>query len=210
MTSSRVVSVIMPERGVFIVRCPDSVTPEECVCGRKVIVTLDYGEDSGEIVSAAVYDPDVHGPHLPSYRLQRFVCEGDAERFRENSGLSQTLSLEFQKTARCEVEDLRVIDSRLSFGRTRLFVRYVSERRKPDLSNAFNAMKRLHKVSVNAWQVGPRDEVACIGALGPCGRVCCCASWQKRFPSRITPPADMNPASLNGVCGRFKCCWSFE
>ncbi len=210
MTDALVASVVMPERGVFLVRCPDSVSVEDCRCGRKVVVSLDYGADVGEIVSAAVYDPGTHGARLPGYRLDRFVQDSDAARFAENEKLASAMAEDFEKAIRPEVPDIRALGSRLSFGRTRLFIRYVSDRRKPNLSGAFAEMKRIHGVSVNAWQMGPRDEVACTGALGPCGRVCCCASWQKRFPVRVTPPQGANPSCLNGICGRFKCCWAFE
>lgn len=210
MTEYLVASVLMSERGVFLVRCPDSVSLEDCRRGRKAVVSLDYGIDTGEIVSAAAYDAALHGARLPGYRLDRFVQESDAARFAENAEMASRMTEDFGRLVRAEVPDMRIVASRLSFGRTRLFVSYVSERRKPALSKVFAEMRRLHGVSVNAWQAGPRDEVACMGALGPCGRVCCCSSWQKRFPSRVAPPHGVSPSSLNGVCGRYKCCWSFE
>ena len=210
MTAPMVASVVMPERGVFLVRCPEDIPLDDCRKGRMAIVSLDYGLDAGELVSAAPYDPSVHGARMPGYRLERFVAETDRARIAENAELAASMNIAFEKTVSADVPDLRVFAARLSFGRGRLFLRFVSERRRPDLSRAVAEMKRLFGVSVNAWQMGPRDEVACMGALGPCGRVCCCASWQKRFPSRIAAPAGANPACVNGVCGRFKCCWSFE
>ena len=210
MSEVLVASVVMPERGVFQVRCPDEVRPEDCTAGRRVIVALDYGADAGEIASVGAYDPAVHGPRIPGYRLERFVEDADAARFTENAALAEKMRDAFEKAAKGEAPDVRVLAGRLSFGRTRLFLRFVSEKRRPDLSGASAEMKRLFGVSVNAWQMGPRDEVACVGALGPCGRVCCCASWQKRFPARISAPEGANQACVNGMCGRFKCCWSFE
>jgi len=210
MTDVNVVSVVMPERGVFLVRCPDSISIDECQPGRKAIVMLDYGLDSGEIVSAAQYDPAIHGDRVPGYRLDRFLQDGDAERIAENSDLADKMKSSFEETVVADVPDFRILSARLSFGRSRLFLRYISERRRPDLSRATSEMKSLFNVSVNAWQVGPRDEVACTGAIGPCGRICCCASWQKRFPTKVNPLKNMNQAGVNGICGRFKCCWSFE
>ena len=58
-----------------------------------------------------------------------------------------------------------------------------------------------------------RDEVSEIGGLGPCGRVCCCCSWQRRYPSKLAPDRRTSsslPALMNGTCGRFKCCLAFE
>ncbi len=210
MTETLVASVVMPERGVFFVRCQDSISVDDCTRGREAIVSLDYGEDVGEVVSAAAYDPAAHGDRIPSYRLERFTVEADNAIFEECDKLAKTISEAFEKSARIDVPDFRVIGARVSFGRTRFFVRYASERRKPNLSRVFGEIRRQFGVSINAWQAGPRDEVACMGAIGPCGRTCCCASWQKRYPVKVSPPPGVNPSCLNGVCGRFKCCWSFE
>ena len=210
MTDVNVASVVMPERGVFLVRCLESMPLAECKRGRRVIVALDYGLDVGEVVDAAQYDPAVHGERIPGYRLERFAQEVDLARMSENEAVAETMRAAFERSAVADVPDIRILSARLSFGRTRLFLRYVSELRRPDLSRASGELKRGFNVSVNAWQMGPRDEVACMGAIGPCGRVCCCASWQKRFPAKFTSQKNMNQAGSNGICGRFKCCWSFE
>jgi len=210
MTDVLIASVVMPERGTFFVRCPDELSMRDEDRGRRVVVSLDYGVDVGEVASAAPYDPSQHGQRIPGFRLERFIRDSDVERLAENEKLAESMGRAFEESARADVQGLKVLSARLSLGRTRLFVRFVADQRRPDLARAVGEMKRGFGVSVNAWQMGPRDEVACMGALGPCGRVCCCASWQKRFPAKITVPEGTNPAAVNGVCGRFKCCLNFE
>ena len=107
--------------------------------------------------------------------------------------------------------DLRIASVRLSFGQKRLFVKYVSDNIKPDFSDAQDSLRSLYGVDVSVRAIGPRDEIAEFGGLGPCGRVCCCCSWQNRFPQRISPDrCAASVMTMNGTCGRFKCCLAFE
>lgn len=77
------------------------------------------------------------------------------------------------------------------------------------------ALQRRFGLRIELRQVGVRDETALLGGLGPCGRHCCCASWQRQFRSvnvrmAKTQELSLNPASINGNCGRLKCCLRFE
>ena len=98
-----------------------------------------------------------------------------------------------------------------SFSSATLFLRYICEQQRPNLSAVQESLRRQFGVEVSLWAMGPRDEVAEKGGLGPCGRVCCCCSWQRRYPSHLAPDRrNALPALVNGTCGRFKCCLAFE
>ena len=77
---------------------------------------------------------------------------------------------------------------------------------------AAKAFGQREKLQVFVRQLGPRDEVGMLGAMGPCGRPCCCATWQTCYPAGLTPERVRECASAqpNGICGRFKCCLAFE
>ena len=209
MTNPPVVAqVVMPEKGQFLVRCMCPPPP----VGAEAVVALDYGQDIGVVAESGAYDAARHGPRLPGFQLQRPVSEADRDRRAGNEARARMLRLAFAQAAQAVVPDVRVPYARLSFGGTRLFVRFTSASQRPDFAPAVAELRRAHGVSVNAWQMGPRDEVGLLGGLGPCGRPCCCATWQRRYPSHLN--ADRfrgeNPARLNGTCGRFKCCLAFE
>jgi cell fate regulator YaaT (PSP1 superfamily) len=71
------------------------------------------------------------------------------------------------------------------------------------------------KIRIEFHRIGPRDEASIIGGIGPCGRALCCCSWQKEYGSinvRMAKAQDMslNPAAINGICNKLKCCLKFE
>lgn len=204
-----VAQVLMPEKGVFLVRCAEQVRP---VVGTRVVVALDYGEDVGTLQSLATYDSKEHGSHIPGFQLLRESTAGDRSRLEENEARTESLRADFLQMARERVPDLRIPYARLSLGRSRLFLRFTSQTNRPDLSEPIAAFKRRHGLSVQAWQMGPRDVVGAVGAIGPCGRACCCCTWQTHYPTGLTADRCKGGASLaqNGICGRFKCCLAFE
>ena len=196
----QVAQVVMPEKGLFLVRCACPPPP------------LDYGQDVGTVMEGGPYDPARHGARLPGFLLVREKTEADDAVLAENETLALAMRTVFVKVARATVPDLRVPYVRLSFARTRLFIRFVSGTAHPDFAQAVADLRHRFGVSVNVWQMGPRDEVSIMGGLGPCGRPCCCATWQARYPAHLTAERfkGQNPAFLNGACGRFKCCLAFE
>ncbi len=210
-TLTRVAHVLMPEKGLYSVRCADDVAVKR---GERVVVSLDYGLDLAKLHDVGDYDPSRDGPHLPGFALLRLATPEDIITNAKNEVRARDLRVEFLKSARDIVSDIRVPYARLSLGGNRFFVRYVCDRQRPDIRHILTSMRRKHNVTVSAWQMGPRDEVRVMGALGPCGRPCCCATWQQKYPVGLSPEAfkykGQNPIALNGTCGRFKCCLAFE
>ena len=206
-----VAHVRMPEKGLFSVRCADSFAAPS---GARVVVNLDYGLDLAELCDVVPFDPARDGAHPPGFTLVRLATPEDLAAAAANEAKARDLRDAFLAAARRVVPDIRVPYARLALGGGRLFVRYACERLRPDLRSVISAFRHGHHVGVSAWQMGPRDEVRVMGALGPCGRVCCCAAWQQKYPSGLTPESlkglGLNAAALNGVCGRFKCCLAFE
>lgn len=203
-----VAQVVMPEKGQFFVRCACPPPPY----GVPALVSLDYGLDIGLVTECCPYDPARHGARVPGFQLVRPKTDEDDAQIEANERQALAMRTTFVKLAQKTVPDFRAPYVRLSFGQTRLFIRFVAGVQRPDLSKPVSELRRLYGVSVNAWQMGPRDEVSVLGGLGPCGRPCCCATWQKRYPAGLSVDRfrGANPALLNGTCGRFKCCLAFE
>jgi cell fate regulator YaaT (PSP1 superfamily) len=54
-----------------------------------------------------------------------------------------------------------------------------------------------------------------VGGFGDCGRALCCSNWLKDFRQITVKMAKdqnlaLNPNKITGVCGRLKCCLSYE
>ena len=203
--------VLMPEKGVFLVCLPEGF---DSPYGTRCVVQLDYGEDVAEVKWSGPYDPELHGNRIPGFRLIRPLGPDDAGRLAANSTLAESMVVTFQKLATMDGHQLKIVHCRLSFGRDRLFVRFTSSEMRPDLSRPCSEIKRLFNATVNAWQLGPRDEVALVGAMGSCGRPSCCCDWQPRYPQGLTSShvraMGVVPGGQNGICGRFRCCLAFE
>ena len=206
-----VARVLMPEKGMFLVCLPEGFDSPR---GTRCVVQLDYGEDVAEVKGAGRYDPEKHGSRIPGFRLVRPLGPDDADRLKANAELAQSMVVTFLKLASVDGHTLKVVHNRLSFGRERFFVRFTCDEMRPDLSRPCSEIKRLFGSTVNAWQLGPRDEVSLAGALGPCGRPCCCCDWQSRYPQGLTGERmramGIPSGGQNGICGRFRCCLAFE
>ncbi|MCX7015704.1 MAG: regulatory iron-sulfur-containing complex subunit RicT [Candidatus Sumerlaeota bacterium] len=68
---------------------------------------------------------------------------------------------------------------------------------------------------IELWQIGVRDEARVIHGFGICGKELCCASWIREFqPVSIRQAKDqdllLSPAKLSGMCGRLRCCLTYE
>jgi len=207
----RLVRVIMPEKGVFAVRCPqEGIIKKGC----HVVVNLGYGPDVGTVLGTEFYDPAVHGPSLPGYQMLRMKTEADDREIEAAVPVVARMKAEFLAIAQRTDQSVRLLHVRLSLGRQRLFVWYAADTRSCDLSAAAKELERCENVRVLTRQLTPRDEVAVLGALGPCGRPCCCATWQTRPPHGLTSERmrnrEMGSIQPNGICGRYKCCFAFE
>ncbi|MBR1871266.1 MAG: hypothetical protein IJ802_05515 [Kiritimatiellae bacterium] len=188
----------MPEGGVFEVRGSTAFPT-----GARIIVKMDYGLDEAIVLACAEARAD---EPLPGFTAMRAFDALDAKTLAENASLAAAVLQRYSALAQDAYADFKAVYHRLSFGRNRLFLRYVSRTAKPNLSQIAATVKRLFDVDVQAWHASSREEVALCGAAGPCGRVCCCASFLKTLP----PPCAVPAAENCGICGRRKCCLSFE
>lgn len=206
-----VAHVRMPERGVFMVRCAEGVRPN---AGEAVVVALDYGEDMGIALSPIPSDASAAGRRAPGFRALRVATAGDVERAAGNELLARAMAAEFAELAKSRADvSVRIPHARLSLARTRLFLRFVAPRGVGGLSRLVDELQARHGVQVNARQVGLREEVALVGAIGPCGRPCCCATWQTRCPHGGGAAAERGSGAevgaRAGVCGCRRCCIAF-
>ena len=84
-----------------------------------------------------------------------------------------------------------------------------------DFRELLKDLAREFKIRIELRQIGVRDESKILGGIGSCGFTLCCATWIDEFkPVSIKMAKQQNlsldPQKISGVCGRLKCCLSYE
>lgn len=109
---------------------------------------------------------------------------------------------------------MKVIRAEYSYDGSRLSFYFTAEKRI-DFRDLVKDLSKTLRTRIEMRQLGPRDEAAFIGAIGPCGRELCCSTWLTEFPPisiKMAKNQDLplNPINISGVCGRLRCCLKFE
>lgn len=109
---------------------------------------------------------------------------------------------------------MRLLRVHYAFDRSRLTVTFTANDRV-DFRMLIQKLAAETRARIEMRQIGARDTAAIRGGLACCGRVLCCATWLKDFENVNIRMAKqqgvpLNPATLNGMCGRLKCCLRYE
>ncbi len=114
---------------------------------------------------------------------------------------------------------VKIITSEYSFDGSRLtfFFSTESEDGRADLKSLRSDMQKQYApAQVELRQVGPRDVAKILGGMGACGLESrCCAQFLTDFSSISIKMAkeqniSLTPAEITGMCGRLRCCLSYE
>lgn len=102
----------------------------------------------------------------------------------------------------------------IPLNRTKVIFYYTAESRV-DFRELVKILAKKIKMRIEMRQIGVRDGVQMIGAIGVCGQQCCCATFLDKFDTvgvemiqrQNLPPT---PAKFTGICGRLMCCLAYE
>lgn len=146
----------------------------------------------------------------------RFETSEDTERREENAKIAKSAMLAFNKENKNSEFSITAAAAFFDYDRKHLLLLFRSEK-QCGTRRSTEMLKQRFGAEVEIRKAGIRDEFAALGAIGPCGRVCCCASGI--LPSGIQKVSlktakcqnhSLNPSSINGQCERVKCCFAFE
>lgn len=146
----------------------------------------------------------------------RLETEDDTSRRETNEKLAKAAMHVFDTENQGAVFNPHAVAATFDYERKNLILFFSAD--KPyDTKRSVISLKRRYAAEVEIKQIGIRDEFSALGAIGPCGRVCCCATGI--FSSGIqnvnlkmakAQNVSLNPVNLNGQCERIKCCVAFE
>jgi len=181
--------------------------------GDQVIVEAERGEDLGVVVAIGrvVSLKDIKGEPL---KVMRLATPDNIQKQKDNR-LEEAKSFEVckEKIAKHNL-NMKLVDVEFQFDRNKLIFYFTSDQRV-DFRQLVRDLAAIYRTRIELRQIGVRDEAKRIGGYGTCGYKLCCATFIREFETISTQYAKdqllpMNPSKLSGVCGRLKCCLTFE
>jgi cell fate regulator YaaT (PSP1 superfamily) len=179
--------------------------------GDACIVEAERVSEYGHVISIDGETPSAP-ENLP--RLLRRATMQDQAMAGENQLFSKTALRLCQEKIKEHRLDMRIVRVHYSLDRSHLTVTFTADERV-DFRQLIHDLAAETHARVEMRQIGARDEAAICGGLATCGRVLCCAGWLKEFDNVHIRMAksqglSLNPVTLNGMCGRLKCCLRYE
>jgi cell fate regulator YaaT (PSP1 superfamily) len=144
----------------------------------------------------------------------RVATKEDLERAKSNIEEAYSL-MPIVKDAINEFKlDMKLCSLEYTLDREKIIINYIAEGRV-DFREIVKSLASKLRVRIEMHQIGNRDQVQHIGAIGVCGRECCCKAHLNDFDKVTIKMAknqglSLNPTKLNGMCGKLLCCLKYE
>ncbi len=203
---------------ILDVQC-EGTHPRPCACppdlaigvGDTCVLDLDRVPEYGRVVALRA-DQDPVPDSMP--RILRRATMQDQTRAAENQLFAKSAWRLCQEKIRHHRLEMRLVRVHYALDRSRLTVAFIAERRV-DFRQFIQDLAADTRSRVEMRQIGAREAAAIRGGLAPCGCVLCCAVWLRELDNIHIRMAkeqglSLNPATINGMCGRLKCCLRYE
>lgn len=203
-----VCAVTLVDRGRLHYATPG---PLDLEVGDKVLLPTEHGPVVGTVVWAAEYvSDDTSGfPEVLGRADEADIVAQDE--LRRDKALAIVAT---RRLAREHGLPMKILaaDKQTDSGRT---VIYYSAPEKVDFRSLLRDLSATLRTRVELRQLGDRDAVRAVGAIGSCGRETCCSTFLKDYePVTLSMAKDQdlpaNPLRISGVCGRLMCCLKYE
>lgn len=188
---------------------PRDVDPK---VNQNVIVETARGVEFGTVViNKEVEESELVSELKPIFRV---ATKEDENIQRENRNSAREALLVCQDKSIEHDLDMNVLGCEYTFDRGKLLFYFTAEGRV-DFRELVRELASIFRTRIELRQIGVRDEAKMVGALGCCGRPCCCSTFLSEFsPVSIKMAKDqelsLNPVKISGVCGRLMCCLKYE
>ncbi|GAB6189497.1 stage 0 sporulation family protein [Marinitoga arctica] len=186
---------------------------EEINIGDLVLINADMGLDVGKVVS---------GPKEMTFEeigyevtsIIRKLNNDDMKIYEENKKMAKKAKEVTEIKAKELGLPMRVLAARFVFDKSKIIVYFGSDTRV-DFRELVKDLAKEFKARIELRQIGIRDEVKMIGAIGLCGQITCCSRFLRKFDSikmemAKTQQMLINTAKISGRCGRLMCCLAYE
>jgi len=173
-----------------------------------LVVNTSRGLEVGVVVKVD------NGDAPEELNLVRFATEQDLQKVKENQEKANGLIPIVKEEIKNFNLDMKLCLIEYTLDNEKVIISYTSENRV-DFRDIVKSLASKLKSRIEMRQIGSRDQVQCMGAIGICGRVCCCKAHLNDFDKVTIKMAknqglSLNPTKLNGMCGKLLCCLKYE
>ncbi|MCX7845758.1 MAG: stage 0 sporulation protein [Dictyoglomaceae bacterium] len=182
--------------------------------GDFVIVKTVQGTEAGTVVVPPFPAPPNFKPATPLKPIIRKATKDDLEKIRKYREEEKEGIKFVQERADKLNLSMKILACEIAFDYSKITFHFASEERV-DFRELVKELASHYKTRIELHQVGVRDEVKYLGAIGICGREVCCYTFLPEFCSISVKMAKeqslaLNPLKISGVCGRLMCCLAYE
>lgn len=170
---------------------------------------LEYGTVA--IANAEVEDSEIKGTLKP---VVRKATDKDRARAEENVELAQkALDICAAKIAKHGLK-MKLVGAEYTFDRNKVIFSFTADGRV-DFRELVKDVASVMHTRIELRQIYERDDIRMRGAMGMCGRPCCCIQFLDDFEKVTVKMAknqnlSLNPTKVSGMCGKLMCCLKYE
>lgn len=181
--------------------------------GDYVLVESEKGNDIARVVEEEkIIDASTLDEGLKNV-LKR-VSEQEVKKADENDKIASGYLVDIRKIVKEMDLPMKVISVEGNYDLSRITVNFTAEDRV-DFRNLAKKLAEAYKKRIELRQIGPRDAVRAMGALGMCGKACCCCQGfgdceHVSIKMAKNQNLSLNPTAISGICGKLLCCLAYE
>ena len=186
---------------------------QEFHAGDHAVVESQRGLEYADVVLAnrEVADSEIKG-ELKSV-LRKATPKDDQQAARLKEMCRSAIRTATQK-AEARGLVLKFVDCQYTFDQKKVVLYFTADGRV-DFRELVKDLAQALRARIELCQIYERDDIKMRGALGPCGRACCCHAFLNDFEKVSIKMAkvqglSLNPTKISGMCGKLMCCLKYE
>jgi cell fate regulator YaaT (PSP1 superfamily) len=178
-----------------------------------VITETDSGEDFGHVLHRWDDEKPPRQKGTPP-KILRKATEDDVTKYSDLRPRELTAKAQARSIARRLGLQMKLSDVEIQFDASKMTFYYTAEGRV-DFRQMVKELAGVFRTWIEMRQISPREETKRVGDCGMCGGEVCCrranmASIQIATQDARDQDLQMNMSKLTGLCGKLRCCLSFE
>lgn len=158
-----------------------------------------------------VPDEEIKVPLKP---VVRKATKEDEQRAKENFEKKAEAMKICQKHIDKHGLQMKLVDAEYTFDRSKIIFSFTADGRV-DFRELVKDLAGEMRMRIELRQIYERDDIKLRGAMGVCGRECCCISYLSDYEKSTVKMAknqnlSLNPTKVSGMCGKLMCCLKYE